>query len=208
MAGPVTQFQVWVQEIINSFGYVGVALMMFVENVFPPIPSEVVMPFAGFLVTRGTFSFVGIVIAGTVGSIIGALPIYYLGVRLTKRRVRRLIRRHGHWFLVDETDFERANRLFHEYGWVMILVGRLVPGVRSVISLPAGLDRMPLVPFLAFTALGTGLWSALLAYAGIALGDNWQRILAVLDQYQTVLLVIVVFCIMIFAIRRAQQRYM
>lgn len=207
MAGIITQLRFWIQEAIDSFGYVGVALMMFVENIFPPIPSEAVMPFAGFLVTRGTFNLAGIIVAGTVGSVAGALFIYYLGVWLTKQRVRRLIRRYGQWFLVEESDFERAITLFHEHGWVMIFVGRLIPGVRSVISLPAGLDRMPMVPFLAFTALGTGLWSALLAYAGFVLGDNWQRVLVFLDQYQTALLIIVVLCILIFVGRRAQQRY-
>lgn len=207
MASIVAQFRIWAQEIVHSFGYVGVALMMFIENVFPPIPSEVVMPFAGVLVARGTFSFAGIVAAGTIGSVVGALPIYYLGARMTQARVRRFIRRYGHWFLVEEADFDRAFRLFHEYGWVMVIVGRLIPGVRSVISLPAGLDRMPLVPFLALTALGTGLWSALLGYAGIVLGDNWRTVLVVLDQYQTGLLIIVVLCILVFIVRRAKQRY-
>lgn len=206
MDGILSQPRIWAQEIIDSFGYVGVALMMFIENIFPPIPSEVVMPFAGFLVTRGTFTFVGIVIAGTIGSVVGALPIYYLGVRLTKERVRRLIRRHGRWFLVDESDFERAIGLFHEHGWTMIFVGRLIPGVRSLISLPAGLDRMPLMPFLFFTALGTGLWSALLGYAGVALGENWQRILVFLDQYQIILLIVVVLLVTLFIGRRAEQR--
>jgi membrane protein DedA with SNARE-associated domain len=145
----------WVMRVIYSAGYPAIVLLMFVENIFPPIPSELIMPLAGYMVSRGQFSIVGVVAAGTVGSILGALPLYYLGRGLGEERLKRLADKHGRWLTVSRRDIERAKRWFDRHGWAAVVFCRLVPGVRSLISIPAGVDRMSLPVFLACTSAGS-----------------------------------------------------
>jgi membrane protein DedA with SNARE-associated domain len=166
----------WVSQLMSSLGYAALVFLMFVENVFPPIPSELIMPLAGFVSTQGGLSLAGVIAAGTLGSVLGALPLYYLGRRLGAERLKTLADRHGRWLTVCGGDIERAIGWFDRHGRAAVFFGRLVPGVRSLISLPAGIDRMPVVSFLLFTALGSGIWSALLAYAGFLLGGRYQEV--------------------------------
>jgi membrane protein DedA with SNARE-associated domain len=178
------QVRLWVERVIEALGYPGIFALMFLEGIFPPIPSEVIMPFAGSLAEQGRLSLGGIVAAGTLGSLLVAL-IYYAGGRwLESRAVRQLIRRYGRWLLLTEHDWDRAMRAFRRYGAGAIFAGRLVPGLRSLISIPAGLDKMPLVPFLLLTTLGSVAWNALLAQIGIMLGANWDDVLVALDRYE------------------------
>lgn len=196
MAEILDQVRIIIEEIISAMGYPGITFVMLIENLFPPIPSEVVMPFAGFLVVDGRFSLLGIVLAGTIGSVLGALVIYYVGVWANERLIRRFIRRWGKFFLLSEDDIDRALNVFDRYGEIIIFVGRLIPIIRSLISLPAGMQRMSLPKFLLFTTMGTAIWSAILGYAGVLLGENWEEIMGVVDQYEkataAVLLVLVV----------------
>jgi membrane protein DedA with SNARE-associated domain len=166
----------WVSDVMADFGYAGVAALMFLENIFPPIPSEVVMPLAGFTAARGDLSLGGVVFAGVLGSLAGTLPWYWLGRMYDAERLKRLADRHGKWIAVSRRDIERADRWFDRYGKAAVLVGRLIPGVRTLISLPAGVSGMPLVPFLVYSALGTVAWTSLLAYLGYVLEQNWQVI--------------------------------
>jgi membrane protein DedA with SNARE-associated domain len=166
----------WVSQLMSSLGYAALVFLMFVENVFPPIPSELIMPLAGFVSTRGGLSLAGVIAAGTLGSVLGALPLYYLGRGLGAQRLKTLADRHGRWLTMCGGDIERAIGWFDRHGRAAVFFGRLVPGVCSLISLPAGIDRMPLVSFLLFTALGSGIWSALLAYAGFLLGGRYQEV--------------------------------
>ena len=166
----------WITGLLGSLGYVGVTFLMFLENVFPPIPSELIMPLAGFTAAQGKLSLVGVVAAGTLGSVLGALPLYYLGRRLGAARLKSLADRHGRWLTLDGDDIERAIAWFDRHGGAAVFIGRLVPGVRSLISVPAGIDRMPLVPFLLFTTLGSGVWTGLLAYLGHLLGGRYQEV--------------------------------
>ena len=147
----------FVQSIIVQLGYPGVGLVMFLENVFPPIPSEVVMPFAGFQVGRGELSFIGIWLAGTLGSVLGAVILYYVGMWVGDGVVRGFLRRYGKWIMTSERDYDRALRTFERYGSAVVFFGRLIPLVRSIISIPAGANHMPLPRFLLFTALGAWL---------------------------------------------------
>lgn len=166
----------WVSQLMSSLGYAALVFLMFVENVFPPIPSELIMPLAGFISTQGELSLAGVIAAGTLGSVLGALPLYYLGLKMGAERLKTLADRHGRWLTVCGGDIDRAIGWFDRHGRAAVFIGRLVPGVRSLISLPAGIDRMPLVSFLLFTALGSGIWSALLAYAGYLLGGRYQEV--------------------------------
>jgi membrane protein DedA with SNARE-associated domain len=171
----------WVIETIEAAGYGGIVVLMFLENVFPPIPSEVIMPLAGYLVSRRKLSFLGIVIAGTAGSVLGALPLYYLGRKIGHERLVRLAARYGAWLTVSTDDVDRAGNWFRRYGPVAVFVCRLIPGIRSLISIPAGMNRMNLIGFLCYTAIGTAVWTALLAWAGYLLGANFENIGEYLD---------------------------
>lgn len=180
-----------IHALILQLGYPGIAAIMLVENLFPPIPSEMVMPFAGFLVGRDELSFVGIWLAGTIGSVLGAVILYYIGMWASNTVVRRFLRRYGNWIGISEADYDRALRFFERYGDVVVFFGRCVPLVRSLISIPAGAHHMPLPRFLLFTALGSAIWSGILAYAGVVLGENWEQILDFIDHYQTLTLIVI-----------------
>lgn len=171
----------WVMNVIFSAGYAGIALLMFIENVFPPIPSELIMPLAGFMATKGQLALGAIIAAGTIGSILGALPLYFFGRSIGERRLKELADRHGRWFTVSCRDIDRAKDWFERYGVWAVFACRLVPGIRSLISIPAGLSRMKLAPFLIFSTAGAALWTTLLATAGYALGANFNKVEEYLD---------------------------
>lgn len=181
--------RVWIEGLILSLGYVGIALIMLVENLFPPIPSELVMPFAGFLAARGELNFVGVLAAGVLGSVAGAVILYGFGAWAGERLVRPLVVAYGRWLLLSEEDFDRAMAIFGRFGQVAVLAGRLMPLVRSLISVPAGMNRMPLGPFVLLTTTGTLLWNLLLAGAGWWLGARWDDILLFTKQYERGVLV-------------------
>ncbi len=175
---------------LSAMGSLGVALLMLLENVFPPIPSELVMPFAGYLSATGEMGFVAIVLAGTVGSVVGALLWYWIGLRVREDRLRRLIDRHGKWLTLSNDDLDRALDWFRRHGAGAVFLGRMVPGVRTLISVPAGLTQMPLMPFLAFTALGSLLWTTALALAGYLLRDQFDRVATWLNPVTNVILLL------------------
>lgn len=180
-----------IENIIETLGYPGIALVMFLENVFPPIPSELVMPFAGFLTADGgELNFFGVWIAGTIGSVLGAVVLYYLGWWASDTVVRRFLNRYGRLIAISEKDYDRALHYFDKYGEIIIFVGRLIPIIRSIISIPAGADKMPMPKFLLFTTLGASIWTGILAYAGRVLGDNWEDVIGVVEQYQKVTIVV------------------
>jgi membrane protein DedA with SNARE-associated domain len=166
----------WAMGVMLALGYVGVALLVALETIVPPIPSEVILPLAGFLAAQGHFSAGGLVLAATAGSLGGALAFYALGSALGERRALHLLQRYGRWILLDEHDLETAHDWFKRRGAWAVLVGRLVPAVRSYVSLPAGLARMPLVGFVVLTAAGSGAWNAILIGAGWLLGERWQDV--------------------------------
>lgn len=205
------QIGVMIQEIIATLGYPGVFFASLLENLFPPIPSELIMPFAGFRVGQGQMSFLGIVLAGTAGTVIGAIIIYYIGMWADEAIIRNFIRRYGRWFQLAESDLDRALSVFDKYGDTIVFVGRLIPLIRTVISLPAGMRRMPLPKFVLLTTLGTAIWTALLGYAGVMLGANWENILAWMKVYEnvvigltaTALLGVIVFLGVRFLLRRS-----
>lgn len=163
-------------NLIGSTGYFGIVLLMFLENVFPPIPSEYIMPLAGFMVMQDKFSLPGIIIAGTLGAVLGALPLYLMGKRLGEERLKDFAERHGRWLTLSPEDVERANHWFDKYGGTAVLLCRLVPGIRSLISIPAGINRMNMFSFLFFTTVGSAVWTSILAYAGYFLGSNFREV--------------------------------
>jgi membrane protein DedA with SNARE-associated domain len=189
MTQAVESLRAWIEEIILAIGYPGVALIMLIENLFPPIPSEFVMPFAGFLAGRGSFDFWTVVAAGTAGAVLGAIALYYIGYFVGEPLLRVFVRRYGRYWLLSEADLDRSLDLFTRHGSIMVFVGRVIPLVRSLISIPAGMSRMPFLRFLVLTTLGSAVWSGVLAYAGLLLGENWEQILGFIERYQRFVLV-------------------
>lgn len=185
-----------VQDLVRTAGYPGVFLASLLENLFPPIPSELIMPFGGFIVGRGDMDFFLVVLSGTLGTVLGALLIYYVGLLGDEYVLRRFLRRYGHILTVSEADLDRALGIFDRYGDVIVFAGRLVPLIRTVISLPAGMKRMPVWRFLLFTTLGSAIWSTVLTYAGVVLGENWESIIGVMKQYERLMLVIVALAVL------------
>lgn len=174
----------WAKDFVESAGYIGVFLMIVLENVFPPIPSEAILPLAGFLAGEGRFWLPAVILAATLGAVAGALILYYVAYAVGDQRVRWLINRYGKWFAISEKDLDTANDWFDRHGHQAVLICRLVPIVRSLVSLPAGLRRMPLHSFILYTAIGSGLWNTILIIAGWWLGDNWEEVSVIVDYLE------------------------
>ena len=182
----------WITGFVRQAGYVGVFLLMLAENVVPPIPSELIMPLAGFAAARGHLSILLVVLAGTAGSLLGALFWYVIGRRLGLERLKRLAARHGRWLTLSPDDVARADDWFNRHGGKAVFFGRLVPTVRTLISVPAGINGMPLPSFLAWSALGTLMWTALLAGAGFLLQSQYELVADYLNPASTVLIALIV----------------
>lgn len=170
----------FITRTTESLNYAGVALLMVLENLFPPIPSEVVMPTAGAAARSGDASLVGMILAGTLGSVVGTLPWYGAGRWIGTERFQGWIGRHGHWLGTDPDEIARMDEWFDRYGSWAVLIGRLVPGVRTLISVPAGLSEMSLGRYLAATTIGTAVWTALLAAVGYWLEGQSETLARVL----------------------------
>lgn len=164
----------WITSIVRRLGYSGVVLLTLLENIFPPIPSELVIPLAGFVAARGHLTVWGVIAAGTIGSLAGAIVWYEIGRRVGERRVRAWVQRSGRWLTLSPEDVDRAQQWFQRRGPAAVLIGRLVPGVRTFVSLPAGFARMPFGSFLLYSTIGTAIWTTALAYAGVVLKANFE----------------------------------
>jgi len=194
--------QAIITAIITALSYPGIALVMFAENLFPPIPSELVMPFAGFIVGKGEMNLVAVLLAGTIGAVLGALALYYIGMWADETIIRRFIRRYGKFFFISEADIDKTLGFFAKYGEIVVFTGRLIPLVRSLISIPAGMNRMPMGRFLLWTTFGSLIWNGLLTYAGIVLGSQWENVLGLVDRYEKVALGIIALGLIWFVVNR------
>ena len=187
---------------IAAAGPLGVFGLMLLENLFPPIPSELVVPLAGYKAAQGEMSMLAILIAGTAGSVIGALPWYWAGRWLGQARLKALTRRFGVWMTLDEADIDGAALWFDRYGKSAVFFGRMLPAVRTLISVPAGLVAMPMIPCLILTTFGSLIWTGLLAAAGFVLQSQYDHVQGWLDPVTTA---IVVSFIALYALRLAQM---
>ena len=188
------------QHFVDAFGYGGVFLLLFIENIFPPLPSEVVAPFCGYAAARGELNIVGVIAAAVLGSMVGQMPWYYAGRVLGRRRVEALAGRHGRWLTVTPHEVERVFGWFDRYGAASVFFGRMIPAIRAVISIPAGIARMPLWKFLAYSLAGTTLWMGGLAYAGYRLGQNYQEVEVYMGPGTKI---VVVLAVLIYLVRLA-----
>ena len=193
----------WIVGLMETLGAPGVGIAILLENLFPPIPSEVVLPLAGFTVAQGTLNMWAVFIWSVVGSVAGAYALYGIGLWLGLERLRKV----ADWmWLVRASDVDAAMRFFTKYGRSSVFFGRLIPGVRSLISIPAGLGKMNLLTFGLWTTLGSGIWNAVLIYLGYVLGDNWEKATGYADTYSNVIygvLVLIILAFLVYFIRRA-----
>ena len=209
----------WVQDVINQFGYLGVALLVVIENVFPPIPSEIVLPFAGFVAQQGASALnatadaaqsdttvVGMMIAATIGSVVGALILYFVSAAIGPERLRAFVERFGKWFGVKSSDLVRAEEWFDRRSVVAVLVGRCVPLIRSIVSIPAGFRRMKLTSFVVLTAIGSAVWNIALIGAGALLGDQWERVGEYVGVFQWLVIAAVLVLLVRFVVSRLKKR--
>jgi membrane protein DedA with SNARE-associated domain len=209
----------WVQDVINQFGYLCVALLVVIENVFPPIPSEIVLPFAGFVAQQGASAVnatagaaqsdttvVGMMIAATVGSVVGALILYFVSAAIGPERLRGFVERFGKWFGVKSADLVRAEEWFDRRSVVAVLVGRCVPLIRSIVSIPAGFRRMKLTSFVVLTAIGSAVWNIALIGAGAVLGDQWERVGEYVGVFQWLVIAAILFLVVRFVVSRLKNR--
>jgi membrane protein DedA with SNARE-associated domain len=192
----------WVTDVIDRLGYLGVALLVALENLFPPIPSEVVLPFAGFVARDGRATFVGMVLAATIGSLVGAWVLYGISAAIGPDRFHRFVTRYGKWFRLTSADIAKAERWFDKRAVVGVLLGRCVPLVRSLVSIPAGFRRMPFGTFTLYTAIGSAIWNTALIGAGYLLRENWHDVEPVLGVVQYLVIAAILGAVAWFAWKR------
>ncbi|HAS12890.1 MAG TPA: hypothetical protein DCS55_20640 [Acidimicrobiaceae bacterium] len=174
----------WVTDVVDALGYLGVAFLVALENVFPPIPSEVVLPLAGFVAGRGDANVVGMIAAATAGSVVGAWVLYGVSAAIGPMRLRAFIVRFGRWFSVREHHLDRAEEWFDRRADAAVLIGRCVPLIRSVVSVPAGFRHMAPARFTVLTAIGSAMWNTALIAAGAVLGERWERVGDIVGLFQ------------------------
>ena len=191
-------------EIVSAFGYIGVFLLMLLENIFPPIPSELIMPLAGFVAARGDLNFIAVILVGTAGSVVGALPWYYAGAKLGQARMKRFAERWGHWLTLSPEDVDKASEWFDRHGKGAGFFGRLIPAVRTLISVPAGIAGMSMTKFLIYSTLGSLIWTALLALAGYLLESQYEKVSEYMNPISTG---VVVLMVLYYLYRLIRQRF-
>jgi membrane protein DedA with SNARE-associated domain len=192
----------WATEIVERLGYLGVAMLVALENVFPPIPSEVVLGLAGYTASRGEAWVVGMIIAATIGSVVGAWILYGLAAAIGPVRLRAITIRYGTWIGFGESDLDRAEAWFDRRSRIAVLVCRCVPLIRSLISIPAGFRRMPLGAFTLFTLVGSLVWNTALVTAGYLLADQWEKVLEFTEPFQTVVVAVLGVVVVALVIRK------
>lgn len=176
----------WITEFMESYGYFGILLLIAIENLFPPIPSEVILTFGGFMTTTSELTIFGVVLAATLGSVIGAILLYGIGRVLSAERLEAIVERYGAILRLKPEDIRKADAWFDRYGPWAVFFGRLVPLVRSLISIPAGSSGMRFTPFLALTTAGSLIWNTALVSVGAAVGASWDSIVHYMDLYSNI----------------------
>ncbi len=182
----------WINEIMQQLGYVGIAFLMFLDTIFPPIPSELIMPSAGFTASQGDLNIVAVIIAGSCGSILAAVILYWIGRVLNEDRLNNWLKRYGKWIFLKPEDLAKATSWFNQHGKKIVFFGRMIPAVRSIISIPAGIAKMPFGLFLLYSSLGTLIWTSILALLGYYLGQNYQKIIPWISGASNIILVIII----------------
>ncbi|WP_284645917.1 DedA family protein [Paenibacillus silviterrae] len=198
--------ETWITSIMNEYGYVGVFLLIALENLFPPIPSEIILTFGGFMTTQSELSLGGVIVSSTLGSVVGAVLLYGVGRLLDMSRLERIVTRYGRLLRLSGEDLHRTFGWFERYGSWAVFLCRFVPLIRSLISIPAGTVRMKIVPFLLLTTLGSLIWNAVLIYLGAAVGASWESIVHYMDVYSNFIYGLLLVLLVLFVIVQVRKR--
>lgn len=190
----------WIASVMEQFGYFGIALLILLENVFPPIPSEVILTFGGFMTTKSELTILGVVIASTIGSVGGAVILYWIGRFLNVERLELIIDKWGKYLRLTKADVRKADAWFDKYGPWTVFFCRFIPLIRSLISIPAGMSGMNQWLFLILTMLGTFIWNIVLVLIGAKVGDNWHQIVDYMDVYSNIMYVLIAIGIIVFLV--------
>lgn len=209
-----TLFSKFVEFIVSTvgyFGYWGIFVLMTIESSFVPFPSEIILPPAGVLIAQGKLNWFLVFVFGVLGSLVGALFNYYIALLLGRRVIEKLVKRYGSFFLITEEHFFKVERYFREHGSITTFVGRLLPGIRQLISLPAGFARMNLLKFLLYTFLGAGIWAGILIYVGYLYGSNTALVNTMLDKIGWSLVGFVAVIVLVYVLikkYKKKQKYL
>lgn len=195
----------WIISIMESLGYLGIMFLMFMDNVFPPIPSEIIMPSAGYTASQGELLLIGVIIAGSIGSLIAAALLYWLGRKIEHDALFRWVDRYGKYLFIKSKDVKIALQWFEKYGHRIVFFGRMIPAARSLISIPAGMSHMPFWKFMLYSGLGTIIWTTFLAYIGFYFGENQALMHQIFSKVSYVILAIVLLVISILLYKKYHQ---
>jgi membrane protein DedA with SNARE-associated domain len=204
----VVKMQNWIIQIMNQFGYAGIALLIAIENIFPPIPSEVILTFGGFMTTYTSMKIWGVILSATIGSVFGAILLYGVGRWLTPEKLERWLEgKWGKMLHFKKEDVSRAAKWFSKKGKPAVFFCRFIPIVRSLISIPAGIARMSMISFLILTTAGTCIWNIVLVYLGVFAGEGWQKIVGYIGAYSMITLIVICILVVITAIAFYKKRF-
>lgn len=184
----------WLVNVISVLGYPGVFISVFIESFIAPIPSEIILPFSGFVASIGSMNIYLVIIVATLAAYLGSLPFYFIG-RWGEKPVLTFLERYGKYLFIKKSDVDKGFEVFNKYGNGVVFVGRVIPIIRTLISFPAGVAKMNFVKFTIYTLFGSLIWNIVLTYTGFILGDHWERIGAIVGQYEKVIIVV---CILLF----------
>jgi len=202
--GPIVTFIV---DFIEGAGYLGIFVAMTVESALIPLPSEIVMPFAGFLVSDGKLNFWLVVASGAAGNLVGSLAAYAIGFYLAEHVIENLIEKYGKFILLTKSDYLKAKAYLQKWGDMVVFGSRLLPGVRTVISLPAGLAELPLFKFCILTLVGSFIWSAVLTYFGLIFGANWQVLRPIFQKFDFLIVAGIIILLVIYIFRKLNEKH-
>lgn len=202
--GIIESIVVWITSVISTLGYPGIILTMAIESALIPLPSEIIMPFSGFLVSQGRFEFWLVGLSGAMGNVLGSWVAYFLGYVGEGVVVRKFISRYGKYILLSEHELDRSEALFRKYGDGIVFFSRILPAVRTVISLPCGIAKLPFVKFTLLTFLGSLAWSYFLAYLGVLLGENWDVLRPIFRKFDLAIIFVVIIILAWYIYRRAK----
>ena len=195
----------WILSIMQQLGYLGIAFLMFLDNVFPPIPSEIIMPSAGYTASQGQLLLTGVIIAGSVGSLVAAAVLYWVGYKFNHDSIFRCVDKYGKYLFIKTEDVKTALAWFEQYGHRIVFFGRMIPAVRSLISIPAGMSRMPFWKFMLYSSLGTVIWTTFLACVGYYFGENQALMHEIFSRVGYVIIAIVIV-VMIWILYRQKKK--
>ncbi|NNG75988.1 DedA family protein [Acinetobacter sp. ANC 4277] len=196
----------WIISIMEQLGYLGIALLMFLDNIFPPIPSEIIMPSAGYSASQGELLLVGVIIAGCIGSLIAAAILYWIGYKFNHDSIFRFVDRYGKYLFIKSPDVKKSLDWFEQYGHRIVFFGRMIPAVRSLISIPAGMSHMPFWKFMFYSSLGTIIWTTFLACVGFYFGENQALMQNIFSQVSHFIIIVVIAIIIWILYRRNQGK--